>query len=180
MSNSKLILAASLAAAFAANANAAVEITAGYDGYYDSSFFSVFNNTSSNLTNVVFTGTQGGGSAQQWSWGNIAAGDTVGQDFNDTGAFQYDYDDYYFGNDVTYTFSGSLNGQNVSLTFSPSSNASGGFVGFLGNDIDGYESDAQVSTYVGSAVSSVPEPASLGLMLAGLGLVGAAARRRRS
>lgn len=76
----------------------------------------------------------------------------------------------------------------ISSVFTPSINASGGFVGWLGLDPSGLSEtayDAHVGTpsgvlaniYVGPPTSLVPEPLSLSLF--GAGLAGAAALRRR-
>lgn len=77
----------------------------------------------------------------------------------------------------------------VSSVFTPSNNASGGFVGWEGLNPAGLSEtvyDDHVASphgvlaniYVGPPVAGVPEPAAWALMLAGFGAVGSAMRRR--
>ena len=177
----KLAMATATMAVFSSGAVLAngIEVTAGYDGSaYDTSYFTLANTSAWNFSNIVFTSVGDGGQAS-WSWGDVGAGSSATNYFYGVNGFQYDYDDTYRGNNQTYTLTGTLNGHSVTATFSPASNASGGFVGFLGNDINGYESDANVSATVAS-IQAVPEPETYAMMLAGLGLVGALARRRKS
>ena len=175
----KTRLAASLAALAlsAAGAHATgVDVYAGYDDNYDDSFFKVANTTSFDVTNLTFTGTLGS-DVQTWSWGTVGANSTATNYFAGTGAFQYDFDDYYQGA-ASYTVSGQVNGHAFSVDFTPATNASGQFVGFLGNDANGWETDAPAYGMV-AHIDPVPEPGTIGLMLAGLGMMGVVARRRR-
>jgi len=100
----KFFVAASVAALslVGATAQAATSVYAGYDGSYDSTYFTIV--TDQALTGVTFTGQQDGNpSVDTWNVGNVAAGSTTLY-FTSIGAFQYDYDDY-FGGAATYTFS---------------------------------------------------------------------------
>lgn len=136
-------------------------------------------------------------------------GGTVANDL-----FSYDYDDEYgqtttnpacaaqpyalcslVGNFIV-TFTATWNnpaygpgGTEVSSVFSPAVNATGGFVGWEGLDLNGYSEstyDAHIGTphgilaniYVG-APTGIPEPAAWALMLAGFGGLGVAIRSRR-
>ena len=166
----------------AASANAAAKLYAGYDGgYYDTSFFELVTD-SYGLQNVQISGTNTNGTSV-WTdlVGDFGANTDTGPVwFNnaDFGAFQNDYDDYLSG-EASYTITALYNGNSVSATFTPSLNASGGFVGFLGNDSNGNESDADVpATVVASLSGAVPEPSTWAMMLFGVGGVGAMLRRR--
>jgi len=177
----KLAIATASVAALSSGAALAngIDVIAGYDGnMYDTSFFTLVNSTTSTFSNIVFTSSGDGGNAS-WSWANLAAGSSATNYFYGSNGFQYDYDDYYYGNNQTYTLTGTLNGHTVTATFSPHSNATGGFVAFLGNDVNGSEYDANVSATV-ATISNVPEPETYAMLLAGLGLVGVIARRRKS
>ena len=135
---------------------------------------------------------------------DIVAGTTLTYSFEEHGKFcgpsaftgDYfigDYDDSYGcttaaqpGN-VLFTFSAMWNGQPIFSQFSPTTNATGGFLGFLGLDQNGFaetsfDNGGAVSgtgqfgeladIFVGQAPppSGAPEPATL--MLFGLGLAG--------
>jgi hypothetical protein len=166
----------------AASANAAAKLYAGYDGgSYDSSFFELTTD-SYGLQNVQISGTNGNGTTV---WADLAGNfgpnaDTGPVWFNngDFSAFQYDYDDYMSG-EASYTITALYNGAAVSATFTPSLNSSGNFVGFLGNDSNGNEWDADIgATEVASLGGAVPEPSTWAMMLFGVGGVGAMLRRR--
>ena len=93
----------------------------------------------------------------------------------------------------TATVSGGVyNGQSVYSVFSPTSNATGGFVGWEGLDKAGYSENPRYDDHAGSltgtlaninlgTVPPVPEPETLSVLSAlfvGLGLVGIALRRK--
>jgi hypothetical protein len=183
-------LGACALAAFSGMAGAqSVDILAGFDfespTFVANSFFTVVNHTSSDLTQVVFTavgdGSSGTSEVATWQWiganSTIAAGQNLTAYFTSdatevsgTGlGFTPDYEFTIAGNDQTYSFSALLNGQTITATFSPATNASGTFVAFLGNNSDGDPAAASViGTMASIAVSAVPEPQSWALMLAGL------------
>jgi hypothetical protein len=166
--------------AAAAPASAAVQIFASYDGYYaDTTSFTIV--TDADLTNVNFGASGGVPGAGTWNIadGTVNAGATTLSFSDNGGPFTYDYDDYYQGEE-NFTFSATYLGQSVTAAFSPSSNQSGGFVGFLGNDVNGNESDFSFEPTLVATAGGVPEPASWALMLGGFGLAGAALRRRRT
>jgi len=179
----KLVLALLVASSAMPAIAAKVSIYAGYDSYNDTSFLQVV--TDAALTNAKFTGVATSGYAYalgiggEWDLGNLGAGDTGPMYFSDNGGvFSYDYDDYYDG-ESAYTFSADAGAQHINLTFSPSSNLTGGFVGFLGNDSNGWEWDAEIGATKVAETSDAPEPASWALMLAGFGAIGGALRTRR-
>ena len=179
----KRIIAALVAAASAMPAMAQhVSIYAGYDGYnWDTSFFQI--ETDPALTNAKFTGVATSGYATgmtgEWDIGDVAVGNTGSLLFFGSGPFTYDYDDSYDG-ESAYTFTADAGAHHISLWFSPSSNLTGGFVGFLGNDSSGYEWDADIPATKVAETSSAPEPASWAMMLGGFGLIGGALRRKHS
>jgi hypothetical protein len=174
----------------------------------------IFHNTSTyDLTNakVVLHGYQGlnNGVSKTLNLGTITAGTDYGLLWNDgypgvvTGdLFSYDYDDSYgvapftVGNfDVTFTAvlsgAGLLNGQHVFSVFSPTTNATGGFVGWEGLDPNGVAENFTYDTHNGTLNGtlanidlgdppSAPEPGTL--TLAGFGIasmLGYAWRKRR-
>jgi hypothetical protein len=188
------------------------------DGQYDAALYDtpdlVFHNSSSyDLTNskVVLHGYQGenNGISKTLLLGTISQGTDYTLTWTDgySGVvpgdlFSYDYDDEYstavqtVGNfDVTYTATlsgaGPLNGMHVFSVFSPTTNATGGFVGWEGLDPNGvnedFTYDAHSSTVNGTLANidlgdppAAPEPGTL--TLAGFGiasLLGYAWRKRR-
>jgi hypothetical protein len=165
--------------AVAAPASAAVQIFASYDGSFaDTTSFTIV--TDADLTNVSFGASGGIPGAGTWNIadGTVNAGTTTLAFLDFGGPFSYDYDDFYTGAE-DFTFSASYLGNTVTAAFSPSNNQSGGFVGFLGNNVDGWESDANVESTLVATAGGVPEPASWALMIGGFGMAGAALRRRR-
>ncbi|HZV93064.1 MAG TPA: PEP-CTERM sorting domain-containing protein [Caldimonas sp.] len=93
---------------------------------------------------------------------------------------------------VTFTAvvtGGAYDGQSVYSVFSPTSNATGGFVGWEGLDPNGYSESPQYDVHTGIVTGHladidlglppppVPEPETYALMLAGLGALGFLRRR---
>ena len=96
---------------------------------------------------------------------------------------------------VTFTAvvsGGAFDGKAVFSVFSPNSNATGSFVGWEGLDPNGYSESPAYDVHTGQVTGHladidlglppppVPEPETYALLMAGLGLVGWAARRRRA
>jgi hypothetical protein len=95
---------------------------------------------------------------------------------------------------VTFTAvvsGGAFDGQSVFSVFSPNTNVTGGFVGWLGLDPNGFSESPAYDVHTGVVTGHladidlgvppppVPEPETYALFMAGLGLIGWAARRRR-
>jgi hypothetical protein len=185
VSKNLIRFATACAAAFAltaaaAPASAAVQIFASYDGSFaDTTSFTIA--TDADLTNVSFGASGGAPGAGTWNIadGTVNAGTTTLAFTDFLGPFTFDYDDFYPGEE-NFTFSATYLGQTVTAAFSPSNNQSGGFVGFLGNGADGWESDANIESTLVATAGGVPEPASWALMLGGFGVAGVALRRRRA
>ena len=85
---------------------------------------------------------------------------------------------------------GAFDGQSVFSVFSPNSNVTGGFVGWLGLDPNGFSESPAYDVHTGVVTGhladidlgvppAVPEPETYALLIAGLGAVGWAARRRQ-
>ena len=143
----------------------------------DNTRFTFTNLTAAPITNVVLTGTGISGSFTPTTGtknlADIPASGFVVFAFNNTSStgstnpFHNDFDDFFFGS-VQYSLSGLWNGVPISLDFdpfSPSSNASGGFLGFLGNNAAGSGSDPIVQPTVVANIlaNEVPEPTSMAL-----------------
>jgi hypothetical protein len=122
-----------------------LDIKAAYT-YSDLTELIIENTASAPITGITLSGigTSGSitGSTGSVSLGDLASGGSITFFFYGQPAdiFHYSFDDYFTG-EVTYTLTGTFQSQRVSTTFSPSVNASGGFVGFLGNGPDGREVD---------------------------------------
>jgi PEP-CTERM motif-containing protein len=115
--------------------------------------------------------------------------------------FASDYDDTYGcstsaqpGN-VQFTFTADWNGNPIFSVFSPTTNFTGGFLGFLGLDQDGfaesiYDNGGAVAgtgqfgtlaeIFVGTPPTGVPEPSTIALLGAGIIGEGAFYRRRKA
>ncbi len=158
---------------------------------------------------TISLGDVGAGSSENVIWLDGYGGTVKGD------LFSYDYDDSYgqtttnsrctqpfaicsdVGNfQVTFTATwnnpayGGGAGTEISSVFSPTTNATGGFVGWEGLDPQGWSetsydshsggiTDDLANIYVGAPTSGVPEPATWAMMLAGVGAIGAAMRKAR-
>jgi hypothetical protein len=162
-------------------------VVATYNGNTIDNTIFQFNNTSgSALTGLTLSGLGISGTINGVTGStaipNIAAGGSFTFTFNGSGVFQSDFDDFHTGA-VRYTLSGTSNGQAATAVFSPSSNASGGFVGFLGNDANGNEQDG---VFLGIkvaniTVAAVPEPSTISMaVIAGISGLVMYRRRKRT
>ena len=156
----------------------------------DNTELTISNTTTFAFTNVVLSGTGTSGTINGVTGSknlvNVAGSSSTFYVFDTTSSsgsasvFHSDFDDTFSGA-VTYTLSFNWNGSAVTATFSPDTNATGGFLGFLGNNAAGNESDPSISsTVVANLSSSVPEPAAIQLMLLMLAGTGALCKFRRS
>ncbi|QWF72198.1 hypothetical protein KEF85_07040 [Methylomonas paludis] len=154
------------------------DIIAGYDYSQENSYFTVQNTSGFDLTNIVFTASDGASFSGTWHFGNVLAGGSSTQYFADTGnAFQVDFDDSYSGGgDIKYLLTASWDGHTLYSSFSANDNYTGGFLGFLGNDIYGAEYDVSLSGV--AAVLAVPEAEQYALLLLGLPMIAVAAKRK--
>src|SRR5262245_41724480 len=116
----------------------------------DNTTLHIHNTSASQWTNVVLSGVGiiGGtasGVTGSMNIGTINATSTLDIPFGDfcPSVFAFDFDDCSQG-EVNYMLQGTAAGFVFSANFSPSVNASGFFVGFLGNDANGFESDLTV------------------------------------
>jgi hypothetical protein len=162
----RLILTAAIFSFLATSSFAGVvgHIVAGYDdSFSDNSFFDVFNDSDTTMTNVVIYGLQEGSVTwETWNFPDIAPGtDVLQYFFAGGGAFTSDYDDSYFGGgDNLYYLT--ADGGLISDIFSPNVNNTGNFSAFLGNDSGGAELDIDVADNVANINS--PEPGSMALI----------------
>ena len=166
-----------------------VDLIAGFDAASNNSYFIIQDNTAYNLSNILFSATGVSdptsvvyGWSNQWSVADVAAGQQAQDYFNGVQAFQTDFPATYAysglsPSDLTYQFSGELNGQSIRLTFS----GGDGLIGpaFLGLDQYGIATKADDAGLVGSyQLAAVPLPNALWLFLSALG--GLTALRRKS
>lgn len=184
------------------------------DGVYDLDTYDtpelIFHNTSAYAftnVNITLTGYQGlnNGVVQSFGWTDMAAGADSNVIWGTGGPlFAYDYDDSRGGggpcpvnpvnaglcNDVGnfyVTFTAIWNGQAIYSQFSPTTNATGGFVGWEGLNPDGLSEDPTYDVHNGTLNGTLayidvgtppplPEPDMLALMA---GCMGALALARR-
>lgn len=171
-----LLAGASLAAQASPSTNA-VDVLAGYDySFQDNSFFTIVNNSTYTLSNIVFSAVGEDGPVSM-SWASSIVGGTSSTQFFNGGAgynggFTTSYFRYYTENNQSYTLSFDVAGHGRFTTgaFSPTSNASGSFVGFLGNDVAGNAAFANASGFV-AGIAAVPEPAEWLMLLAGVAVI---------
>ncbi|WP_347985803.1 hypothetical protein [Methylomonas sp. AM2-LC] len=149
-----------------------LDIFAGYNATTNNTYFEIQDNTGYDLTNIQFTATAAGATdtssveygwtSSPWSVADIAANQQSVNYFNGTQAFQSAFAGTYANSgltpsDLTYQFSGDLNGQLIQLTFTGGDGVSG--PAFLGLDqfgnATGQTDFGQVATYT---VASVPLP----------------------
>ncbi len=116
--------------------------------------------------------------------GGGCVGDGGSQWYAQTGNFQVTFTANVSGNGYT--------GQSVYSVFSPTHNATGGFVGWEGLDQNGYSESPTYDLHQGSLTgnmafislgtpsTTVPEPGSLALLGVGLGLLALAVIRRKA
>ncbi|MEO6801338.1 MAG: PEP-CTERM sorting domain-containing protein [Rhodanobacter sp.] len=132
-----------------------------------------------------------------WSTGG-GAGDLFASDYDDTYGFQAPCpfpDPVNSGlcaqvGNFSVTFTAMWNGQSIYSVFSPTTNASGGFVGWEGIDPNGWSENPLYDVHAGSLTGvlanifvgtppSVPEPGALGMFGLGTLMIGLFAGLRR-
>jgi hypothetical protein len=116
-------------------------ISASHTSAQDVTVFKIQNTSSSDFTQVTIEGIgyNGliGGVVTTKTLPTISANTTYTYTFADSsGVFAADFDELGPGN-ARYLFQATSAGQTVYALFSPNDNASGSFVGFLGNDVNG-------------------------------------------
>jgi len=167
----------------------------GTDDYTTAAQTVALSDVSANTSNEVIWGSGGAFFSNDFDdhWGNNIPTSTI-----DSAGYScvqpYPYCTFAGNFSVTFTATWNNpaygpNGVEISSVFSPTSNATGGFVGWEGLDPDGLaetvfddHSGAITGTLayinIGPPASAAPEPASWALMLSGIGLLGMILRRR--
>ncbi|HKT41317.1 MAG TPA: PEP-CTERM sorting domain-containing protein [Rhodanobacteraceae bacterium] len=203
-----------------ANPTQIATISGAYDlCYYDTPCLVFHNTTGFDFTNAQMVlkgygaGTLNNGKSQTVNLPNLAANGDTNVIWNGSttpgNLFAYDYDDSYgfkatcpfsypvnaglcaqVGN-FSVTFTAMWNGQPIYSVFSPTTNASGGFVGWEGLDPDGWSENPTYDVHAGSLSgvlayiyegtppTSVPEPQALGMFGFGMLMIGLFAGLRR-
>ena len=164
---------------------------AGYDAGASNTYFEIQDNTSYDLTNLVFTAVSNNsdttspdyGWSDSWNVANVSAGNFAVDYFTGTQAFQTDFPANYANTnvtpaDLTYELSGLVQGQAFQISF----NGGDGFSGpaFLGLDFFGNATNASDFGQVGTfAVAAVPTPGAITCFLLGVLTLRASHRKTR-
>lgn len=194
-------------------------ISGAYDACeYDTPCLQFHNTTSFDFTNAQMVlkgygaGTLNNGISQTVGLGTLAANADTNVVWSSGGGagnlFAYDYDDTWgfqgpcpFPNPINYglcaqvgnfsvTFTAMWNGQPIYSVFSPTTNATGGFVGWEGIDPSGWSENPLYDVHTGSLSGvlaniyvgtppNLPEPGTLGMFGLGMLLIGLFAGLRR-
>jgi len=167
------------AAASPAFAGPDVTLTATYDPVFGAVDFSIANYSDSGLTNVTLSTTDTTDSPSTETLSDLAAL-TGTEDYvfaENQGGFIANPAAALLSDSTGYSLSFTYQGVTyTSAVFTPSTNFSGGYVDFLGNCYAGNVACA-VDRF-SAVVATVPEPASLALLAAGLPLIAFGLRRR--
>ena len=195
-------------------------ISGAYDlCYYDTPCLVFHNTTAFDFTNVQMvlkgygTGTLNNGITQTVTLSDMTANSDTNVIWNGStiakNLFAYDYDDEWgyhgpcpFSNPIdaglcaqvgnfSVTFTAMWNGQPIYSVFSPTTNASGGFVGWEGIDPAGWSENPTYDVHTGSLTgvlayiyegtppTGVPEPGAFGMFGLGMLMLGLFAGLRR-
>lgn len=195
-----------------ANPTQIATISGAYDAcLYDTPCLQFHNTTGFDFTNAQMVlkgygaGTLNNGVTQTVSLPNLTANSDTNVVWNGPtvagNLFAYDYDDTYgfkgpcpFPNPInaglcaqvgnfSVTFTAMWNGQPIYSVFSPTTNASGGFVGWEGIDPNGWSENPLYDVHTGSLTGvlayiyegtppNLPEPGALGMFGLGVLLIG--------